>query len=174
MAYTYSKLATVTVGSSGSSSINFIAIPQNYTDLVIKFSIRNTRATFGPGYLQLVLNSVTSNFTRRTLERDWDNLSSASSRNGADNYISYSIGIDYDTANTFGNGEIYIPNYTSSNYKSISSDAVNENNANENTLGMFASLWSNTQPINSIGLESTGTTFKQYSTATLYGIKAEV
>ena len=33
------------------------------------------------------------------------------------------------TANTFSNYEIYIPNYTSANYKSASSDMVNETNA---------------------------------------------
>jgi hypothetical protein len=33
------------------------------------------------------------------------------------------------TAGTFSNSEIYIPNYTSSNQKSFSSDSVTENNA---------------------------------------------
>ena len=44
MAYTYSKIASVTVGSGGSTSIEFLAIPQNYTDLVIKVSGRSARS----------------------------------------------------------------------------------------------------------------------------------
>jgi hypothetical protein len=44
MAYTYSKIASVTIGSGGSSSINFIAIPQNYTDLILKLSARDDTA----------------------------------------------------------------------------------------------------------------------------------
>jgi hypothetical protein len=38
MAYTYSKLATYTVGSSSILSMAFLNIPQTYTDLVLKIS----------------------------------------------------------------------------------------------------------------------------------------
>ena len=42
---TMTKLATVTVGSGGSSTITFSNIPQNYTDLVVKASLRGTTTT---------------------------------------------------------------------------------------------------------------------------------
>ncbi len=75
------------------------------------------------------------------------------------------------TANTFSNVELYIPNYTSNNYKSISQDQVRENNSTTNTNSLMALLWSDTSAINQITLIpfSSGT-FDQYSTAYLYGI----
>jgi hypothetical protein len=38
------------------------------------------------------------------------------------------------TSNTFSSTEIYIPNYTSSNNKSVSVDSVTENNATGNIM----------------------------------------
>jgi hypothetical protein len=76
------------------------------------------------------------------------------------------------TANTFGNGEIYIPNYTGSNNKSVLSDGVGENNGTTSYQFITAGLWSNSAAITSIVLTPlVGTLFLQYSTATLYGIK---
>ena len=170
MANTFELISSVTVGSGGASSIDFTSIPATFTDLQVVFSIRNTRGSAGPGYLELKLNGSTSNFSRRDLERDWDSLGSVSSRSASDNYISFSIGIDAYTSSTFGNGQIYIPNYAGSAYKAISAQGVNENNGDSTTLDMFASLWSNTAAITSLGLVSSGNTFIQYSTAYLYGI----
>jgi len=42
MAYTYSKIATYTVGSGGVATVSFLNIPQNYTDLILKASIRSS------------------------------------------------------------------------------------------------------------------------------------
>jgi hypothetical protein len=73
------------------------------------------------------------------------------------------------TASTYGNTEFYVPNYTSSNYKSVSSDTVTENNATPTILLLGASLWSNTAAITSMTLTA-GTSFAQYSTFYLYGV----
>jgi len=79
---------------------------------------------------------------------------------------------DNATANTFGSWEAYVPNYTLSNNKSVSLDSVMENNATAAEQNLVAGLWSNTAAITSIKLlPLNGTAFKQYSTATLYGIK---
>ena len=74
------------------------------------------------------------------------------------------------TASTFGNAEIYIPNYASSNNKSVSADFVSETNAADAIFGLTAGLWANTSAITSIKL-TPAAAFAQYSTATLYGIK---
>jgi hypothetical protein len=80
-------------------------------------------------------------------------------------YISGSIA----TANTYGNAELYIPNYASANQKSSSAEGVSESNNTGAFMAMEANLWANTAAITSITL-TTGTSFAQYSTATLYGI----
>lgn len=81
-----------------------------------------------------------------------------------------------NNANTFSNTEIYIPNYTSSNYKSVSSDSVQEaNDTTNNNMWLLAGLWSNTGAITQIDIGADDTSssynFLQYSTFTLYGIK---
>jgi hypothetical protein len=76
------------------------------------------------------------------------------------------------TSNTFGNGEIYIPNYLSGTAKSFSSDSVAENNGTEGWQVIQANLWSGTDAITSIELDPALGTFVQYSSATLYGILA--
>ena len=78
------------------------------------------------------------------------------------------------TSNTFSNTEMYIPNYTSSNNKSVLIDGVTENNATTAYAYLFTGVWSNTAPISSIRFRFSGGgggVFAQHSTATLYGIR---
>ena len=171
MAYTYSKIATYTVGSGGIPSVSFLNIPQNYTDLVVKISARIDYAAVAD-YLKVEFNSVTTGYTDRVL---YGNGSTASSFTGT--LVDVVLNGASATASTFGNAEIYIPNYTGSTYKSISADAVAENNAITASNHLIAALWSNTSPISSIKLTPQGSgssLFAQYSTFHLYGIKAEL
>ena len=80
------------------------------------------------------------------------------------------------TSNTFGNSELYIPNYAGSTNKSSSADAVAESNTTTVFAYLNAALWSSTAAITSITLtpDAGGANFVQYSTATLYGIKNTV
>lgn len=157
-------ISTVTVGSGGASSIDFVNIPQNYTDLVIKVSARNVSGSADGLYL--TLNGSTSSFTYRDL---YANGTGASSSSGSLRIAGYSDGANM-TASTFANSEIYIPNYSGSNYKSISTDGTTENNATLSYSALVATLWSNTSPITSISITS-GVNLAQYSSATLYGIR---
>lgn len=168
MAYTYSKIATVTVGSGGASSINFLAIPQNYTDLVLKVSARTNNT--GAGNAQVItLNSSSSSFSTRYLYGDSALAVSGSGTTG----VGFLDGTT-ETANTFAVTDIYFPNYASSNYKSYSIENAMENNATSAYMIMYAGLWSNTSAINAISITPSPGSWVQYTTATLYGIKAEV
>ena len=40
MAVTHNLISTITVGSGGAASIDFTSIPQTYTDLLVKISLR--------------------------------------------------------------------------------------------------------------------------------------
>jgi hypothetical protein len=150
------------VGAGGAASIDFTSIPQTYTDLKIVVSARNTTATLD---CYINFNGSNTNLSRRVL---YGNGSSATSASGSDGYVIW-LSQSTDTANTFGNAEIYIPNYTLSNNKSFTADSVTENNATQAYQFFQAGLWSNTSAINRVTLYS-GSTFAQYSTATLYGI----
>jgi len=164
MATTYEAIATVTVGSGGAASMAFSSIPQTYTDLLIKISARTTNGSDDAFYVRF--NGSTTSYTGKRLY-------GTGSGTGSDSPDYFgTVVYDGQTANTFGSAEVYVPNYTSSNYKSASTDAVQENNATFAVSTLVASLWSNTSAITSISITAlSATNFKQYSTATLYGIK---
>lgn len=167
MANTMKALQTVTVGAGGASSITFSSIPQTYTDLVVKVSPRNTGSGAGDSSFLIEFNGSSSSYTGKTL---YSNGSSVSSFNETTPSI-YGNVVSSWTANAFGNNEIYIPNYTSSNYKSFSADGVGENNATRADASLGALLWSNTAAITSITVKSYASfNFAQYTTATLYGV----
>ena len=160
-------IQTVTVGSGGAANIEFTSIPATFTDLVILFSGRaNRSATFDN--IRVQPNGATTGVSSRILYGDG---SSASSFTEA--YISGYTGGNNATASTFGNSSIYIPNYTSSNQKSFSIDSVSENNATAATQAITAGLWTGTSAITSIILDQgDGTTWLEYTSASLYGIKS--
>lgn len=162
------KIQTVTVGSGGASSITFSSIPQTYTDLYVLLSTRSNRNGVND-QIYMTPNGATSGGSRRVLLGDG---SSAASYNGSDFETAYNQG-NNTTANVFDNISIYIPNYTSSNYKSWSTDAVTENNATSAIASMRANLWSSTSAITSLVFDCGAYgPFLQYSKATLYGITA--
>jgi hypothetical protein len=166
VATTFVKIQTVTVGSGGSKTMGFTSIPQTFTDLKVVISGRGTRAANDDDVL-VSFNSSTSNFTGRFL---YGNGAGAFSASTGARFVG-SIPSTSSTASIFGNTEFYIPNYTSSNYKSYSADSVTENNGTTAYQLITAGLWSDTAAITGITLTSNVGDFVQYSTATLYGIK---
>jgi len=165
MATTYKAIATVEVGAGGAANIEFTSIPQTYTDLVVKVSGRSTTTTTG---VDITFNGSSTSYTNRRL---YGTGSTAASDSAGTAYISNTMIADSSyTANTFGNGEFYIPNYTNSNNKSVSVDGASENNATTALMMLTAGLWSNSAAITSVKITPNAGNFVQYSTATLYGI----
>lgn len=173
MPNTFTKIASVTIGSSGPSSIDFTSIPSTYTDLQIVLSQRGTNAA-----------AIESNFIRFNLDDtgSYDYTAilaqtglSAQSATNQTYFLSYSLSGGTSTANTFGSMQIYIPNYAGSSNKSISLDAVAENNTTANDtfrLSLVSALWKKTAAINRVTIYTfSGSNFAQYTTATIYGIK---
>jgi hypothetical protein len=165
---TFTKIASVSVGGGGASSIDFTSIPSTYTDLVIKISLR--AETTGIDAAKLTFNGSSSGYSYRSL---WSSGSGTpQSFNGStDGYfqLQYSGGTS-STASTFTSGEVYVPNYAGSNNKSASLDQVQENNATTAYIVPMALLWANTSAITSIKIQQTTGNIAQYSTATLYGV----
>jgi len=165
---TYTLIASNTVGAGGAASITFSSIAGTYTDLLVKVSGRSARAGQQADNLFVTFNSNTSNYSVRTLQ---GNGSSASSSNFSNRYASLALDAAGSTASIFSSHEIYIPSYASAYYKSYSVDNVSENNATAAQSDLLAGLWSNTAAITSIELKPEVSTFVQYTTAYLYGIK---
>ena len=159
-------IETVTVGATSVPNITFSNIPQTYTDLVIYFSLRNVNASVS---CFISFNGNSANFTLRELVGSGSIVFSQSSSTNSFQPLA-TDGTNW-TANTFGNGYIYIPNYTSNTNKSFSIDSVTENNSTTAYAGIIAGLWSNTSAITSITITAAlSGNFAQHTTATLYGI----
>ena len=167
MANTFELIASSTVPAGGSAAISFSSIPATFTDLCLKFSGRSDYSG-NDNTMNILLNGSSTTFTVKTVFGDG---SSASSQSATTNqYISW-LPAATATANTFGNSEIYFPNYASSNQKSFSADTTTENNGTAVYIGLIAGLWSGTAAINAISINSRNGNFVQYSSAYLYGVK---
>ena len=172
MANTYEAIATVTVGSGGAANIQFTSIPQTYTDLLIKASLRTDRTAAITDGLLLQFNGSATSYSDRYLQGDGVTAYSGSNAFGTTRTYLGEMDTNGATSNTFSNQEVYIPNYAGNTNKSLSADSVMENNATTAYPTLTANLWSNTSAITSIKLYFVNSSnFVQYSTATLYGIK---
>lgn len=170
---TYSKLATVTVGVSGAATIEFANIPQNYTDLKILVCARSNIAAYRSSMVMAINGIYSSTYAYRRVY-----ATSTTAGSDATDPTTYIVCGEIvgatTTSNIFGNTEIYITNYTTSNQKTVSSDAAIEmNDITNNRVSFTNAKWSGTQPISNIKLydNNTAQSFVQYSTATLYGIR---
>lgn len=162
MPNTFTKIASVTVGAGGATSIDFTSIPSTFTDLCLKISVRSNQAN-NANTLSITFNGSSANFTSRLIEGSGSSVSSFSSTNNIGNVQGTST-----TSSTFSSVDVYIPNYAGSTNKSYSADGVTENNGATAYATLAAGLWSQTAAITSVGI--TINAFVQYSSATLYGI----
>ena len=163
------KIATVTVGAGGATSISFSSIPSTFTDLVLVVSARMSSST--PTQIGVQLNGTTSGYTYR-----YENGTTSSDQTGpliggTAMLAGIAPGTGY-TANTFSSTQITIPNYTSSTNKSSLAESFAENNASVGQPGYFSAATSNvTATVSSLAVVvGNGASFVQDSAATLYGI----
>ena len=163
MAGNHVLLETIELTQSA-ASVTFDNIPQSgYTDLKVVVSARSNRADTDDIILMKPNNS-SSNLTYRALTANGSTASSGTVNR-------FYVDGDTFTANTFANVEIYIPNFTSSNYKSWSLDSVTENNGTTAYSALMAGLWSDTTAISSLIFAPIyGTAFTANSTFSLYGV----
>jgi hypothetical protein len=168
----YVLLSEVTVGAAGAASVTMANIPQSgYTDLKVVVSARMSTNVGANWYdLGLTFNGTSSGYSGRWV---LGNGSAASSgTDGTSAYIIIRPPSNTATASTFGNCEVYVPNYTSSNHKSVSIDNVSETNATSAIAIMTASLWSNTAAITSMTFTAATGNIDANSTFYLYGLAA--
>jgi hypothetical protein len=150
--------------ASTASTIEFTAIPQTYTDLVLLVSLRGqVGADTTP--TELRFNGSTTGYSGRGLEG-----SSVSTYSYTLTYLYPTAGNGANTtANTFSSASVYIPNYAGSTNKSISVDGVVESNNTNGYQSIQAGLWSNTAAITSLAI-LTSSVFVVGCTVSLYGI----
>ena len=161
----YESIATVTVGSGGSSSITFSSIPATYTHL----QIRMLTATSNPSAsMTMNFNSDNSSANYRNHNLFGNGSTATSNTDGNAEYIGMQ-----GSAMTTGPGVqiIDILDYTNTN-KYTTSRFLSGYDANGSGYVFYgSSLWMNTAAINQIVLSRNTSGFFEYSHFALYGIK---
>lgn len=167
MPTTCKLIAKTTLGSSA-TSIDFQNIPATYTDLLVYYSIRGDRSD-AIDYMRVRFNGANSDTSHssRYLTGNGNSVGSGT--------FSYCwLGpcpANNATSSTFGNGEIYIPNYAGSTNKSLSVTHARENNTTSADLDAIAGLWSSSSAIDRLTIQPVlGSNFVSGSAAYLYGI----
>jgi hypothetical protein len=161
-------IQTITVSGTSTTTVEFSSIPATYDDLVILISSRGSNPETNSSLNMTFNASGSGNSSRR--------LYGGGSGSGVSSTETFMMPATQSaagaTSNTFGNSAVYIPNYRSSNAKSASVDAVNENNATAANQFLNALLWTGTAAITSIQIGSTSAGyFIANSSFSLYGIR---
>ena len=154
---------------NSASFIGFNNIPQNYTDLLLKLSIRATAAQYDS--VGIIFNGSQYSRSRNIMQGTG---SGTSSNRGTYRDIG-AMGGTNTTSNVYSSYDIYIPNYTLSIFHQCIVDAVLENNASEGYCYLTSFVDLNNSPITNLSISSstTGANLGPDSTMTLYGISRQ-
>ena len=171
MANTYTAISTITVGSSGSSSMLFDSIPANFRDLCLVFSLREDTDDRS---MKITFNNDSSTvYSEKTIFGSAGTV--YNSTGSSQSYLSPNTASAPSpaVANSFGNGCLYIASYSNpSHSKTVVIDTITENNAAGNAgNSRYVGTWANNSAISRITIMAWASKFVEYSTATLYGIK---
>ena len=167
----FESIATATVGSSGSSEIEFASIPSGFAHLQLRcYAFTETN-----GHVMVLrINSDTgANYTFHCIN---GNGGGGTGSAGGSTGLTYArfFGSDVGTDTTNPTSAIVdILDYTNTNkYKTIRAISGCDNNGG-GEVGIQSSLWINTSSITNIKIRlNSGANYSQYSHFSLYGIKA--
>jgi hypothetical protein len=167
----FSSIATVTVGSGGTSTITFSSIPSTFTHLQIRGFAQQTNNA-GANCIIRYNSDSGSNYNSHYLGGNGSATGAGYFTNG-----STTGGYAFDSANNGGSAfcafTIDVLDYlNTSKYTTTRSLSGWSNNSNSENLSMMSSAWRNTAAVTSITLQDySGGSFAQYSHFALYGIK---
>lgn len=164
---TYELIETVSLASSA-ASVTFQSIPQDGLDLLIVLSLRSTSSQTIDETLWSI-NNITNTFRYRRLLGSGNGVTTFSGTERWTIPVAPNTGM---TANTFGNAQFYLPNYTSTEHKTVAAESLYEFNNDSNVYqGILAGVWETTSAINKITIaNSSGGNWETNSSASLYKI----
>ena len=162
----YESIATVTVGSGGSSSISFTSIPSTYTHLQIRATMINASNNYS---IKIRFNSDTStNYSAHQITGTGSAVLA-----GAESSVDIAlIGVGANNTSLYSAGMVTdILDYANTNkYKTVRSLSGGDGNGS-GQIKLCSAGWRSTSAITSIFINADGSTFNQYTHFALYGIK---
>lgn len=174
----YESIATVTVGSGGTSTITFSSIPATYTHLQIRAYCKTARTTYSISELKMTFNGDTGNNYAIHYLTNTGNTSTVYSSNATSQARIQLIGFGTSLNNQFGSATVDILDYTStSKYKTakVLSGVITDvagAGSYYGHVGITSGLWQSTSAITSISFTPEDpVNFSEYTKFALYGIK---
>ena len=170
----FESIATVTVGSGGSSYVEFTSIPSTYNHLQIRWLARDARATTADG-MSIRYNSDTS--TANYVLWHYLNGDGASA-------TASGLGSGYDAQNFLGNipsanasasqfavGVTDILDYANTNKYKVQRTLSGYDRNGAGEIYLVSGMWMSTSAISTIRIFGNNGNLVEYSHFALYGIK---
>jgi hypothetical protein len=168
----YDSIATTTVGSGGAATITFSSIPATYQHLQLRMLTRGT-GTSGFTIDTIFNNDSGSNYgPSHYLEGDGSAVAAGVANSASTTKITtFASPKSNSTASVFGGFIVDILDYANtSKYKTLRHFGGFDGNGS-GFIDFDSGLWMSTSAINRIDITTGGTSFAQYSSFALYGIK---
>lgn len=169
----YDSIATVTVGSGGTSTITFSSIPSTYKHLQVRAIGKSVPADTSAGYDMTTYFNGDSNLANYYNHYLYGNGSATGAGANANNAIWGGV-VGASPSNVFSTMIMDITDYSSTTkYKTGRMlEGFETGTGSTNLIILQSTLWSSTSAINSLTFNvRSGTGFGQYTHFALYGIK---
>jgi len=166
----YELIETVN-GNGSSGTITFSSIPADYTHLQIRGIGRTARANVEDG-LYFRFNSATTGYSDHHLAGYGASVSSFANSGSDTEMETYTMPGNNAASNIFGVAVVDILDYKDTNkFKTLRLIGGFDNNSTNGRVELVSGNWRSTNAITSITLIAGNSTWVQYSSFALYGIK---
>ena len=170
MANTFENIAKIDL-TTDTSTIDFTSIPQTYTDLCLKLSLRLTTNSVDA---YLTLNNASGAHYNYSYYR-WNvavgSATATVANQTQDNNFMYAVASTW-TANAFGVATFYFNQYAKTDQlKPYGGDSFTPQNSTDQWAQWHSGYYQQNTAISRITITNPSGSFAAYSTAYLYGIK---
>lgn len=165
----FESIATVTVGSGGSTSVSFSSIPSTYAHLQLRYITADTVSDDFSLYMGFNSNGSTDMRWHRLLG---DGSTVSANQYGPQEAIIGTFRANAATNQAFGAAVVDILDYASANKNRVTRSLFGGDKNGVGYAGFVSGAWFSTTAISSIQITTNGTKIQQNSHFALYGIKS--